>query len=339
VLSNATQRALADVWREVLDHPGSIGHGDDFFILGGDSLSVLHLLAAVEDHFGHRVSVGTLLSATTLAAQAAAIESARGEPAPNRLIPLRLTGSRRPWFCVLTDHRGVVGLRNVLPAVLVDQPVYAIQAIDPATPSWRSSSVEEIATACLRAVRSRFPAGPYRLGGHSLGGLVAFEMACRLIGDGERVDLVVLLDTLAPEAHRWFGRMNALDRELRHESLMRRARGQAGVVRRAIHEATTLAHGDRRVRAWPRGFDDPWDRAGAHRIMRRYRPSQLDLPVTVLYTEFGETITAGTDLGWARHVTGSVTARSIPGDHWSMFTEPHVRELARALGDELDKLE
>jgi thioesterase domain-containing protein/acyl carrier protein len=336
--TDATQRALAEVWNEVLDLSGPIGGDDDFFVLGGDSLAALQLLVAVEDRFRRRLSVGTLLEATTLAEQAAAIDSARAEPASSTLIRLRPTGNRPPWICVLTDHRGVMGLRNVLPAVLSDQPVYAMQAIDPAVPSWRNSSIEQIAEACLRAVRSRFPQGPYRLGGHSLGGFVAFEMACRLIRAGADVELLILLDTLAPEAFHWRGRIAARDRVLRRDSLVRRARGQANLVRNAIINAAALARGERLLRSWPHGFDDPWDQAGANRIMTRYRPAKLAAAVTVLHCALSQTEMGGPDLGWDRHVAGRVATRSVPGDHVSIFNKPHVHTLAAVLADELDKL-
>ncbi len=336
--TNDTQRALADLWTEVLDLSGPVGGSDDFFLLGGDSLSSLHLLAAVEEHFGRRLSVGTLLSATTLTEQAAAIDAARAEPASSALIPLRPSGSRPPWICVLTDHRAVIGMRNVLPAVLSDQPVYAMQAIDPAVPSWRSSSVEQIAAACVRAVRARYPQGPYRLGGHSLGGLVAFEMACSLVRAGAHVELLMLLDTQAPESFRWRGRIAGRDRSLRTASLLRRARGQANLVRAALINAAALARGERLLRSWPGGFDDPWDQAGAVRISRRYHPAKLAAPVTVVHTPPTQKESGGPELGWGRHVAGPIVTRSIPGEHLSMFREPDVHRLAAVIADELDRL-
>ena len=166
--SDATLLALAEVWAKVLelDGPGahngaaSIEPSDDFFALGGDSLRTLHLLVEVEDRFGRRLPLATLFSAPTLQAQAAAIDAARSQRASTTLIPVRPAGSKPPWMCVLTDHRGVVGLRNLLPARLRDQPVYAMQAIDPALPSWRKSSVEQIAAACLRALAREPPPRP-----------------------------------------------------------------------------------------------------------------------------------------------------------------------------------
>lgn len=338
VMTDATQRALAAIWTDVLELSGPVHGSDDFFELGGDSLSALHLLAEVEDRFGRRMPLHALFAATTLAKQAALIDSARAEPASSTLIPVRPTGSQPPWICVLTDHRGVIGLRNLLPAMLSDQPVYAMQAIDPALPSWRSSSVEQIAAACLRAVRSRYPDGPYRLGGHSLGGLVAFDMASELLRAGARVELLILLDTLAPEAFRWRGRIAARDRMLGGTSVIRRLRGQAHLARGAILEAAALARGERLQRSWPRGFDDPWDQAGAGRIMRRYHPPKLDAPVTVLHTPLSARMLGSPALGWDRHVAGALATRPIPGDHQTIFSEPDVHALAAMLADELDAL-
>src|SRR5204862_2955520 len=91
-----------------------------------------------------------------------------------------------------------VALRRGLPARLADQPVYALSAIDSRDPTWRVSTVSEIAAARVAALREHLPYGPIRLGGHSLGGLVAFEMACQLEEAGREVEILTLLDTSAP---------------------------------------------------------------------------------------------------------------------------------------------
>jgi thioesterase domain-containing protein len=43
--------------------------------------------------------------------------------------------------------------------------------------------------------RSAQPEGPYRIGGHSFGGLVAYEVGRKLRASGAEVDQVILLDT------------------------------------------------------------------------------------------------------------------------------------------------
>ena len=236
---------------------------------------------------------------------------------------------------MLTDQRGVMGLRNVMPALLSDQPVYAMQAVDLGTPSWRRSTIEEIAAACVRSIRSRFPDGPYRLGGHSMGGLVAYAMACELVAAGQEVELLLLLDTTPPETWSWPGRIAARDRALRSESLLRRARGQGNLVRNVLRNAAARARGERVLLEWPRGFDDAWDQAGAYRLSHRYRPARLAAPVAVLHTDQTVAGARNETLGWDRHVDGPVATHAIPGDHVSMFIEPDVHALAAAIAHEL----
>ncbi len=49
----------------------------------------------------------------------------------------------------------------------------------------------------LKEIRELFPNGPYLIGGHSFGGLVAYEMALQLQRQGHKAALVVMIDTSA----------------------------------------------------------------------------------------------------------------------------------------------
>jgi thioesterase superfamily protein len=79
-------------------------------------------------------------------------------------------------------------------------------------------SVEAMAAALLRPLRAAQPYGPYLLGGYCAAGHIALEMARQLLAAGERVDLVVLVDTarpplrprLARAAIGWYGRLAGL---------------------------------------------------------------------------------------------------------------------------------
>jgi thioesterase domain-containing protein len=163
-------------------------------------------------------------------------------------------------------------------------------------------------------------------------------MAC-ILGEDADVELLILLDTLAPETWRWPGRIASRDRLLRGTAALRRARGQANLVRTAVRHSVALRRGDRVVASWPRGFDDPWDQAGAHRIMRRYRPRKLAAPVTVLHTTNSAIRMGSPALGWARHVSGPIATRPSPGDHLSILSAPDVHVLAAVLAEELGRLD
>ena len=79
-----------------------------------------------------------------------------------------------------------------------EQPFFGLQALGLHDPNARPERVEEMAEHYLEEIRSLQPHGPYFLGGHSAGGLVAYEMARRLHEVGEEVALLALFDSWAP---------------------------------------------------------------------------------------------------------------------------------------------
>jgi thioesterase domain-containing protein len=76
-----------------------------------------------------------------------------------------------------------------------DQPFYALSPFGvQGEPTPRT--IEAMAEAYVEMVRGVQPAGPYVLGGYCNGGVVAFEMARQLQGNGEKVDLVVMVGSV-----------------------------------------------------------------------------------------------------------------------------------------------
>jgi len=59
-------------------------------------------------------------------------------------------------------------------------------------------SIVEMTQCYVAAIRAEQANGPYYLCGYSLGGLVAVEIAAALQAAGERVDMLVILDTTLP---------------------------------------------------------------------------------------------------------------------------------------------
>src|SRR5262249_45271661 len=56
-------------------------------------------------------------------------------------------------------------------------------------------TIEDMAARYSAVIRAEHPDGPYLLGGSSMGGAVAFEMAVQLSAQGQDVPLVAMLDT------------------------------------------------------------------------------------------------------------------------------------------------
>jgi thioesterase domain-containing protein/acyl carrier protein len=82
---NPVERAIADVWRELL-WVEKVGKDDDFFALGGHSLAAVRLFARIRKQFGVDLPLATLFQAPTLAALAALVESQREPEAAPALL-------------------------------------------------------------------------------------------------------------------------------------------------------------------------------------------------------------------------------------------------------------
>ncbi|KAL4924155.1 uncharacterized protein BDV17DRAFT_295686 [Aspergillus undulatus] len=63
--------------------------------------------------------------------------------------------------------------------------------------------MQEYAAACMAEIKRRQPQGPYMVGGYSMGGTAAFEMARQLLEAGDEVDKLVLIDTACPIRPTW----------------------------------------------------------------------------------------------------------------------------------------
>jgi thioesterase domain-containing protein len=79
-----------------------------------------------------------------------------------------------------------------------DQPFYGLQArgLDATPIEGEFPSVEEVASDFIKAIKTIQPQGPYHLGGHCFGSLLAWETSRQLQAQGDRVGLLTLLDPI-----------------------------------------------------------------------------------------------------------------------------------------------
>jgi acyl transferase domain-containing protein/thioesterase domain-containing protein/acyl carrier protein len=235
---NPVERTLAESWRELLGVE-DVGRDDDFFALGGDSLTAVRLFARIRKQFSVDLPLATLFQAPTLATLAALVEAHRppetvsvpaeqaasaapAEAQPNAqpdappdiaapvrpqpwspLVPIcRGEPNHKPLFLVHGAGGNVLNFKIVSDQLGPEQPVYGLQAqgVDGWLPVL--TSIEAMAAQYIEAIRSVDPHGPYRLAGFSGGGVIAFEMAQQLIQAGASIALLGMIDALCPTAAR-----------------------------------------------------------------------------------------------------------------------------------------
>ena len=138
-------------------------------------------------------------------------ETRRGPAAlPDRgvLVPLQAGApGRRPLFCVHSVGGEVVSYRELARHLGPGQPVYGLQSPDPPL-----RDVREMAARYVAALHEVQPAGPYRIAGWSMGGVVAYEMARQLEAEGEKTEVLAVIDAASPD--RWVGEPERSDTEM-----------------------------------------------------------------------------------------------------------------------------
>ncbi|MFJ8141333.1 amino acid adenylation domain-containing protein [Streptomyces sp. NPDC096013] len=190
------EHGLYRIWQQILLHP-DIGVSDNFFDIGGTSLSAIKMAHAVTETFGRRLPVGEVMTRPTIETLAALLREDRTAPAPGSLIEFR-HGSGPRVVCV-HPAGGTAFCYLPLATLLPDTvALYGIQSPGVNPDEDLLPSVEAMAEEYLRLIE---PLGdePLVLTGLSYGGLVAHEMGRLLAGAGHRAVSVVLLDTQATD--------------------------------------------------------------------------------------------------------------------------------------------
>ena len=193
---------LARVWEEVLD-VRPVGVNQSFFDLGGHSLLAIRLLGRIDEEFGRRLPLAALFRGPTVeelahVLRAEATRTAGGPWSP--VVAIRAEGEKPPFFCVHPAGGIVYCFQDLARQLGGDRPFYALQAagLEGDVPPFEV--FEAMAARYVEAVRAEQPEGPYHLGGWSLGGVIAFEMARQLREGGHEVATVALFDSWAPTA-------------------------------------------------------------------------------------------------------------------------------------------
>lgn len=195
------EAALAVIFADILGRE-KVSPEDDFFSLGGHSLSALRLLARIQIHLGSAPPLAAFFARPTVAATARWLAEAPPEESPQaRLFPMGdapNAAHATPIYCVAPPgERAALRYLHLARALCRRRPFFALEP-PLANPQGNPLPVEGMAALCLQALRASDPGGPYVLAGYSNGGIIALEMAQQLEGRSGRVEALFLLDSFPP---------------------------------------------------------------------------------------------------------------------------------------------
>ncbi|WP_336880343.1 non-ribosomal peptide synthetase [Rhodococcus globerulus] len=188
---------LAALWSEILGIE-QIGRDDDFVSLGGDSLQTQQMLTRAGQKFGAELSSATLANFPTLHQFSAHLEqAATGTTLRTRvLVPLQTGGTGDPLFAFAGAGSTALALLPLARELGPQWTVHGLQAYGLEGRGFPDWTVRSAAKRYLREIRQVQPHGPYTFVGHSLGGVIAMDVARLLEAEGETVNAVICLDTI-----------------------------------------------------------------------------------------------------------------------------------------------
>jgi acyl-CoA synthetase (AMP-forming)/AMP-acid ligase II/thioesterase domain-containing protein len=365
--ATTTESELADIWAPIL-RLEVVGRDESFTALGGDSLAIEEMLAAVQTRFGILLTTADLAEHGSLSEFAELVDTARRGQSLTRtdtLVRLRSYGSRVPLF-LFAGAGGAAALFDNLAAELSpDQPVYAFQVNgfeNPGLPDW---TINRAAQRYVKIINQVAPTGPVVLGGHSLGGLFTLRVAQLLGSQGREVPLVALLDTILPPAVRWedgddpaalsarlrhsrpylFG--NALANFLMPTTVRRRRREGAGqrsdgeLLRSDQEGRPQRAYMRTRLRILTAGLNklqmserkDVFNLHGIG-IAQFHRPQPWAGRALVFYSDENH----DDPRWWDELLSGDHELHQIAAGHVAILKPPYVRQVAELLDQEIDRL-
>jgi amino acid adenylation domain-containing protein len=348
---------LMELWQDILNVP-RIGVTESFFDVGGNSLLAVRLMAQVDRLFDQNLPLSVLFENRTIEKLAGLLRQQKGSMLWSSLVEIQPHGSKPPLFFVHPSGGGVLGYIHLSRRLGEEQPFYGFQS--PGLYGEAShTTIEGMAAEYIAAMRLAQPEGPYLLGGWSLGGVIAFEMAQQLQKHGDKVALLALLDTRVPIQKRvreereqaeiladlakaltgFLGRkmgmvyeeLQKLEPEKQLEHLLDQM-----IKAHVVSPGTGHMHMKRFVEVYTTNS----------KAILNYTPQPYTQPITLFRAEITDpefllddpVVWGDPALGWKQLASGGLDIRMLPTTHDLMIFEPNVEALADSLAACLDEI-
>jgi len=338
---------LVQIWENLLQvNPISVH--DNFFDLGGNSLIAVRLMAKIQREFQQELPIAVLFQKTTPEQLAAELLRRQWSTTHSALVEIQPAGTKRPLFCVHPVGGEVFCYADLARQLGPEQPFYGLQVPGRSHQHQSLQTIEEMARSYLTEVQSVQPGGPYLLGGWSMGGVIAFEMAHQLVQQGQAVALLALFESYP----------SATQQQSDKTLIQQFSEDLEGVFSKKLYVDPALPQDlspdEQLIQVYLRAkqadiippdleLERLQDMFSIYKrnseALRRYQPGvysgRIMLFTTISVHSSGK---ADKTHGWQALATQELDVHTIPGNHYSILKKPNVYHLVELLKEGLDRI-
>jgi amino acid adenylation domain-containing protein len=321
---NELESTLLSIWQSVLGVQ-NIGVRDNFFDVGGHSLTAARVLAEVEKTTGVELPLSALFRGSTVESMARLCE--QGKTSDPVVVEIQSgDASRLPFFAIVPPGEESLGYAMLARHMGSGQTVYKIQGDAPIVDSTRPYSNQEmrdLTEQYIAAMRTVQPHGPYCLGGLCDGTHIAEQIVLSLEARREEVGFFAIFDTwvMQHSQRRWLWKVDYYRQRLKLMKGLSIAERVASYKRVAEKKAQTWLgktppRTDWEETYWPKGFT----------------PARFEAPV-VLFKRPKQQFYYINDpqMGWGQRSKSGVEVHEVDFHHQQILREPHVRLFGETL--------
>ncbi len=281
---------------------------------------------------------------------------------PSTLVPIQPYGSQPPLFMVSGVLGSAFDFMQLAQHLDAEQPFYGLRSFGLAEGEEAYTAITEIAAQHIQSMQRIQPQGPYRLGGYSFGGHVAFEIAQQLQAQAHCVSKLLIIDADAPiinQKSKLLPVRDELSFVYQFSQIIRHSVPQGLPSCIEVHQAMQPDDHLIALTAQLNQAGLAWTLTDMQKMFYVFKKNMLSMlnyipkmrnkiPVTLFKAqETGslEILPGGSETqsdptwGWEAISAPFLEVQLVPGNHFSMLNAPHIQVLTERLRISLEQIQ
>ena len=317
---------LTKLWEDVLGVP-KVGVNDNFFHLGGDSLSAVQIIGKAYK-LGIKIAPNQLFRHQTIAELSTALKAyEKPQKEYKHVEEIKTSGTKAPLFCLYAGLTHEFSYDRLANHVDKERPVYMVQISKlNETPKFHGS-IQELAHDFIKEIKEIQPKGPYHILVYCWSTAVGLEISKLLSKKGEPTNFLIV-DTKAKVQylHPYIYKLNDYGKAIRKESFSTLIQSFGNKVKRSLI-------------AKPTGNNDPIEETKAEKLRKNYtkiyksyqwKPFAGDMTL-ILTNKQSKAWKTGIINSWGKLSKDKPELIYVDAEHHNLFLEPDVKTTTQIL--------